>query len=82
MSYKKRTPLRRKTDIKEITLRRVIPKNTFYCYIPIGWSEDRMSYKIKACPFYKSTLEDNITGYCKLMKCEIDDMCKWCGINE
>lgn len=59
-------------------LKKKIPKNTPYCYLPdyeknakeIGWT-----YWIKPCPFYQPG------GWCKIIKDEIEDQCKSCGVN-
>lgn len=73
---------RKKTDTGELIARRNIPKNTYYCYTPISWSEDRMYYRVKVCPYYKYDKDSTLIGHCRLIKGEIWDMCKSCGINE
>lgn len=63
-----------------------IPKGQ-YCYVFTG--EVNMvlnkehnimvpSYRIKKCPYYKHV--EDVDGYCTLIKCDVDDMCKSCGI--
>ena len=59
-----------------------IPKNTFYCYTPLTgmiYEEGKLPYyKIKRCPFYNYV--NGLEGYCKLLKCEIIDQVKECGV--
>lgn len=61
-----------------------IPKDTPYCYtIKSGWiypKEGRPYIKTKVCPFYKH-IED-VTGYCKLIKYEVDDQVKSCEMRQ
>lgn len=63
-------------------LKKLIPKDTFYCYIPTSgmiYPKDGglPYYNIKTCSFYQWM--DGIDGYCKLVKCEVTDQCKGCG---
>jgi len=55
-----------------------IPKGIPYCYTPIRFDRETGIYHIKTCPFY-SHVED-IDGYCKLLKCGVDDQVKSCSI--
>lgn len=72
--------------------KKVIPKG-MYCYEPIvnkkgeiiffKNKEGLSYYKTKPCKFISDHPEypdDNITSYCKLLKCDVEDMCKSCGI--
>jgi len=75
-------------------LKKKIPKG-MYCYE--GTSYQNEVYHVKNCEFYKNikvkdkpeNQQDEIdkgypnesVGWCKLLKCEIDDQCKNCGIN-
>lgn len=82
-------------------LKKQIPKDTPYCYIPVEFprEENKWVYKIKLCPFHdyikikdmkplpEYLTETNLiefgedsVGWCKLVKCEIDDQCKSCGL--
>lgn len=57
-------------------LKKKIPKDTPYCYEPDcekNKKETGFTYWIKPCVFYSK-------GYCKLIKCEIMDQVKSCGI--
>lgn len=86
-------------------LKKKIPKDTFYCYIPLtkpGFMEDgKWGYKIKLCPFstyikikdmkpipswcdqeYIDKYGDEETNWCKLIKGEIEDQCKSCGLKQ
>ena len=47
-----------------------IPKNTPYCYT--------YTNNYKECKYYKHI--DGIDGYCKLLKCEVVDQLKECGV--
>lgn len=81
-------------------LKKKIPKDTHYCYIPTSglkhFEDGSYGYSIKLCHFYdwrkikdlkppyldEEDLEkygEETVGYCKLIKCEIDDQCKSCG---
>lgn len=44
--------------------------------------EDGLGYKITPCPLFthKLDLDGEYVGYCKYLKCEIDDQCKSCEI--
>ena len=69
-----------------------------YCYKGISFDINTGIYLIKCCPFYISIqcknkpiekqgeidLEypEEWVGWCKLLKYEIDDQCKSCGINK
>lgn len=63
-------------------LKKMIPKNTPYCYNPDfkknAKQESLFPYWIKPCPFYEH--KQNIDGWCRLIKCEVLDQCKSCGI--
>jgi hypothetical protein len=59
-------------------LKKKIPKNIPYCYTPIKFDMNTGIYHIKPCPFYKHI--KGIDGFCKLLKCEVEDQCKSCGI--
>lgn len=63
-------------------LKKKVPKNTPYCYKFKEFLEDGLGYKITPCPLftYKLDLDGEYIGYCKYLKCEIDDQCKSCGI--
>ncbi len=74
-------------------LKKKIPKGV-YCYSLINCTEFKST--IKTCVFYDNIkikdkpieTQDEIDlefpneyiGFCKLVKCEIDDQCKYCGI--
>lgn len=64
-------------------LKKKIPKNTPYCYEPDykknAQQKSLFPYWIKPCPFYQHTGEE-IFGWCKLIKYEVMDQCKSCGI--
>ena len=64
-------------------LKKKIPKNTPYCYEPDykknAQQKSLFPYWIKLCPFYQHTGEE-IFGWCKLIKYEVMDQCKSCGI--
>ncbi len=62
-------------------LKKKIPKHTPYCYTPDVEMQKKMPgvYWIKQCPFYRHL--GGIDGWCKLIKHEIEDQCKSCGIN-
>lgn len=57
-----------------------IPKGVYcYTYLNAIWQDGRYKgYKIKPCPFYKHV--DGLDGYCNLVKCEIVDQVKDCGL--
>ena len=62
-----------------------IPKDTHYCYTVIGWplhrDEDGRAYiETKTCPFYEHVEHEE--GWCRLVKCEVDDQCKSCGVRK
>ena len=62
----------------------IIPTG-MYCYeiLNIEISKDRKKspdIKAKNCGFYKRT-QECLIGRCKLLKVEITDQCKECGIN-
>lgn len=68
-------------------IKKKIPKGV-YCYTPTGktfqhWNEEVKqflpSYGIKCCPFYKHVHE--LEGRCRLLKAEIADQVKDCGVN-
>jgi hypothetical protein len=44
-----------------------------YCYTGLKFDINTGIYHIKPCFFYKNS-------FCKLLKCEIDDQCKECGL--
>lgn len=46
----------------------------FYCNVPI--------MKTSMCFFYRGVKGDNIYGACSLLKCEVEDQCKSCSIND
>ncbi len=50
-----------------------------YCYTPVEFPSEKNNfvYKIKKCPFYSYV--DGIEGYCKLLKCEVEDQTKSCS---
>jgi len=60
-------------------LKKQIPVG-YYCYTPVQAPSAATNwvYKIKSCPFYKHV--DELDGYCKLVKCEITDQVKDCGL--
>ena len=64
-------------------LKKKIPKNTPYCYEPDfkknAQQKSLFPYWIKPCSFYQHTGEE-IFGWCKLIKYEVMDQCKSCGI--
>ena len=64
-------------------LKKKIPKNTPYCYVPDfkknAQQKSLFPYWIKPCPFYQHTGKE-IFGWCKLIKYEVMDQCKSCGI--
>jgi len=73
----------------------VIPKDTFYCYTPLGkeLQDEVMVYKTKPCPFrdWFADKPDQEQGYCHFLeRGDWDDSgngilwdgCKECGINE
>jgi hypothetical protein len=78
-------------------IKKKIPKG-LYCYEPISYDKKTMSLNISTCPFYKFIkLKDKpldkqdeidkehpeeFTGWCKLIKYEIDDQCKSCNIKK
>lgn len=62
-----------------------IPKNTLYCYTILSIDkhpddERNIIIRTKYCPFYKFI--DGLDGWCNLLKDEVDDSCKICGISE
>lgn len=62
-------------------LKKKIPKNTPYCYSfskKLNRKENVFGYHIKPCGFYKYLT--GIGGCCTLIKCEIDDQVKSCGL--
>ncbi|MCK5347694.1 MAG: hypothetical protein KAR20_30005 [Candidatus Heimdallarchaeota archaeon] len=65
--------------------RKEIPKDTLYCYKILSIDshpddERNLIIKTKNCPFYKHI--DELDGWCIVLKDEIDDCCKICGISE
>ena len=76
-------------------LKKKIPKG-LYCYQLVSFDRNTCKSKIKPCVFYTSIkckekpihLQNEIDlefpeeyiGWCKLIKYEIDDQCKSCGI--
>lgn len=72
-----------------------IPKG-HYCYKGLRYDRSTGIYHIKPCIFYTNIkikdkpehMQDeidkrypnDIIGWCKLLKCDIDDQCKFCGI--
>jgi len=78
----KRIKKRPKTDIKYLKAKRVIPKDTYYCYNAGEWLEDGYGYYVTVCPFYKRIPESTLVAKCNLVEGEVWDMCKICGINE
>jgi hypothetical protein len=64
-------------------LKKKIPKNTPYCYEPDykknAQQKSLFPYWIKPCPFYQHTGEE-IFGWCRIIKNEVMDQCKSCGI--
>lgn len=81
-------------------LKKKIPKDTHYCYIPTSgfkyFEDGSYGFETKVCDFYywrkikdlkppyldEQDLEEygeETVGYCKLIKCEIEDQCKSCG---
>jgi hypothetical protein len=64
-------------------LKKKIPKNTPYCYEPDykknAQQKSLFPYWIKPCPFYQHTGE-KIFGWCRIIKNEVMDQCKSCGI--
>ena len=81
-------------------LKKKIPTDTVYCYIPTSGfkklDSGQYGYTIKLCPFYTDIkckdkpeskqneidkeYPEEVVGWCKLVKCEIDDQCKSCGL--
>lgn len=84
-------------------LKKQIPSNTHYCYIPTSkpgiMDCGRWGYTIKVCPFYAwikykdmkpipdwmdsediQKYGEEKVGWCKLVKCEVMDHCKSCGL--
>jgi hypothetical protein len=63
-------------------LKKKVPKNTPYCYVPDfkknAQQKELFPYWIKTCPFYQ--YQEVIEGWCRLVKCEVMDQCKSCGI--
>ena len=60
-----------------------IPRGTPYCYTSSGWGhqeEGGLYLKIKSCPYYIH--ESGVDGYCKLLRCEIIDQVKDCGVSD
>ena len=51
-----------------------------YCYNPRYMDWNTGKYYITPCRFYRSTLTGSFEGYCTIIKCEIDDQCKSCGV--
>lgn len=66
-----------------------------YCYKGISFDTKTGIYHVKPCIFYTNIkckdkpvqteldkeYPEHVDGWCKLLKCEIDDQCKNCGIN-
>lgn len=80
MQLKKKEVTMKKQRIPR-KLKKKIPKNTPYCYSfhnKLNRKEKGFSYHIKPCVFYKHLT--GIEGYCTLIKCEIDDQVKSCGL--
>ena len=63
-------------------LKKKIPKNTPYCYVPDfkknAQQKELFPYWIKSCPLYQH--QEGINGWCRLIKDEVIDQCKSCGI--
>lgn len=59
-----------------------IPKGHPYCYDILRLLTPEESsvggVKIKPCPFYSH--KEGLEGYCSVVKCEIIDQCKGCGV--
>lgn len=55
-----------------------------YCYTPTSGfkvlKDGRYGYTIKECPFYKHVKDDSLYGRCNLLKCEVTDQVKDCGL--
>lgn len=78
-------------------IKKQIPEG-MYCYKGISFDIKTGIYKVKPCKKYTSIQiknkpiekQDEIDkeypnewiGWCKLLKCEIDDQCKSCGIKK
>jgi len=62
-----------------------IPKGLYcYTFVKTLSNEDGSyrGYKIKPCPFYDKPIDrGGVFGRCKLLKCEVMDQCKECGLN-
>lgn len=62
--------------------KKLIPKDVPYCYTMVSdiiyESGQLPYYKTKTCPFYQ--YKDGLEGYCKLVKCEVMDQVKECGM--
>ena len=74
-------------------LKKKIPKG-MYCYTPISYEVSTGVFHIKPCQFYchikikdkpeelqdelDKEYPDQIIGWCKRLKMEIEDQCKWC----
>jgi len=57
--------------------------NGEYCYygLSTGYYNAKFIYLTKNCPYYKHLFwQDNLSGYCTLVHCEIEDKCKACSI--
>jgi hypothetical protein len=67
-------------------LKKKIPKNTPYCYSPDFKKNESQKelfpYWIKPCTFYTRKYQEGIDGWCNLIKCEVMDQCKSCGISQ
>jgi len=84
-------------------LKKQVPKNTPYCYIPTSkykpFKDGMYGFSIKVCPFYTWMKFNDMSpkpswvdqefldefgksehGWCKLVKSEIEDQCKSCGL--
>lgn len=77
-------------------LKKKIPEG-LYCYKGIKMDWNTGVYQVEPCHFYANIkmkekpeemqdeidkeYPEEIIGFCKYLKCEIDDQCKSCGIN-
>ena len=65
-----------------MTKRKEIPRG-LYCYEIIGsrkWNNIQIP-KTKNCPYYECR-DEELLGYCSLIKEEIEDQCKLCGTHD
>ena len=56
-----------------------IPKG-MYCYTPVKMDWATGVYNIQTCEFYRPIPGDFLFGRCSLIKEEVMDQCKSCGV--